>query len=253
VLNALKGWSALGELVSYRLAEGVATIGMDDGKVNALSPAMLAALNAAFDQATSDGAVVILTGRTGIFSGGFDLTTLRAGGPDAALMLEQGFALALRLLEHPAPVIIACNGHAAAMGVFLLLSGDYLIGADGPFRLVANEVAIGLTMPFAAIELCRQRLAPSHFVRVVGLAEVYAPADAVAAGLLDRVVDEADLLETATTVAAGLARLDRSAHTSSKARARHNAINAVRSGLTMDAQVFADVAAVRHDDEPSQQ
>jgi enoyl-CoA hydratase len=165
-------------------------------------------------------------------------------------MLEQGFHLALRLLTHPAPVVVACNGHAVAMGVFLLLSGDYLIGVDGPFRLVANEVAIGLTMPFAAIELCRQRLAPSHFIRVVGLAEVYAPADGVAAGLLDRVVDAADLLEAATTVAAGLARLDRAAHASTKARARHSAVNAIRSGLTMDAQVFADVAAVRHDGEP---
>jgi enoyl-CoA hydratase len=166
-------------------------------------------------------------------------------------MLEQGFHLALRLLNHPAPVIIACNGHAVAMGVFLLLSGDYLIGVDGPYRLVANEVAIGLTMPFAAIELCRQRLAPSHFIRVVGLAEAYAPADGMAAGLLDRVVDAADLLETAAAVAAGLARLDRSAHASTKARARHAAIKAVQSGLTMDAQTFADVAAIRPDDQPS--
>jgi enoyl-CoA hydratase len=239
------------ELVSYQLAEGVATIAMDDGKVNALSPALIAALNDALDRATSDGAVVILTGRTGIFSGGFDLTTLRAGGPDAALMLEEGFRLALRLLEHPAPVIIACNGHAVAMGLFLLLSGDYLIGVDGPFRLVANEVAIGLTLPFAAIELCRQRVAPSHFIRVTGLAEAYAPADGVAAGLLDRVVDATDLLETATTVAAGLARLDRSAHTTAKARARHAAINAIRSGLTLDEPAFARVAAVRHDAEGS--
>jgi enoyl-CoA hydratase len=137
------------------------------------------------------------------------------------------------------------------MGVFLLLSGDYLIGVDGPFRLVANEVAIGLTMPFAAIELCRQRLAPSHFIRVVGLAEVYSPSDGVAAGILDRVVDAADLLDTATAVATGLARLDRAAHESTKARARHSAINAVRSGMTMDAQTFADVAAVRPDGEPS--
>jgi enoyl-CoA hydratase len=80
----------MGDLVSYQLTEGVATIVMDDGKVNALSPAMLAALNAALDQATSDGAVVILTGRTGIFSGGFDLSTLRGGGPEAALLLNRG-------------------------------------------------------------------------------------------------------------------------------------------------------------------
>jgi enoyl-CoA hydratase/carnithine racemase len=73
----------------------------------------------------------------------------------------------------------------------------------------------------------------------------------VAAGLLDRVVDAADLLETAHRVAAGLARLDRTAHASTKARARHSAVNAVRNGLTMDAQVFADVAAVRHDAQSS--
>ena len=88
-------------------------------------------------------------------------------------MLEQGFLLALRLLEHPAPLIIACNGHAVAMGIFLLLSGDYRIGVNGPFRLVANEVAIGLTMPRAAIEICRQRLTPSHFNRAVILAQNY--------------------------------------------------------------------------------
>ena len=241
----------MGELVSYQFADGVATIIMDDGKVNALSLAMISAVNDALDRAASDGAVVIVTGRRGIFSGGFDLATLRAGGPDAALMLGQGFRLALRLLEHPAPVVMACNGHAVAMGVFLLLSGDYLIGVDGPFRLVANEVAIGLTMPFGAIELCRQRLAPSHFVRVVALAETYAPVDGVAAGLLDRVVSEADLLPTASTVAAGLARLDRSAHAATKTRARYATIAAVRRGLEMDEKTFADVATAGRESEES--
>jgi enoyl-CoA hydratase len=72
-------------------------------------------------------------------------------------MLERGFQLALRLLDHPAPVVIACNGHAVAMGLFLLLSGDYLIGVDGPFRLVANEVAIGLTMPLTFADVAAVR------------------------------------------------------------------------------------------------
>jgi enoyl-CoA hydratase len=220
----------VGELVSTQFLDGVATIAMDDGKVNALSPAMLSALNEALDRAAAAGAVVVLTGRSGIFSGGFDLTTLRSGGPGAARMLEQGFLLALRLLEYPAPVVIACNGHAIAMGAFLLLSGDYLIGVDGPFRLMANEVAIGLTMPFAALEICRQRLAPSYFVRVVGLAEAFSPADGVAAGL---------------------ARLDRSAHAATKTRARHATVAAVRRGLEMDQKTFADVAAAGRGDEES--
>ena len=91
-------------------------------------------------------------------------------------MLEAGFALAQRILSFPTPVVIAVPGHAIAMGVFLVLCGDYRVGADGPYRITANEVAIGLTMPRAAVEICRQRLAPAHFTRAVGLAEVYAAA-----------------------------------------------------------------------------
>ncbi len=226
------------ELVSYERNDRVATITMDDGKANVLSLPMLAAVNGALDQAVSDGAVVLLTGRAGIFSGGFDLNVLRTGGTDAARMLEQGFLLALRVLEHPAPVVMACNGHAVAMGSFLLLTGDYRIGTEGPFKLVANEVAIGLTMPWAAIEICRQRLAPAHFNRAVILAESFAPAEGVAAGFLDRVVEGPELDPTAVAVATDLAALDPTAHAASKSRARQSAIAAIRAGLELDREVF---------------
>ena len=112
-------------LVSYRLRDSVATITMDDGKVNALSLAMFTELGAAFDRAAADRAVVVLTGREGVLSAGFDLPVLRTGGPAAAKMLRAGFDLAERMLAFPAPVLVACPGHAIAMGVFLLLSGDY--------------------------------------------------------------------------------------------------------------------------------
>ena len=235
----------MGELVSYQLTEGIATIAMDDGKANALSLAMLSAVNEALDRALTDEAIVVLTGRPGIFSGGFDLKVLSAGGPDAGLMLEQGFLLALRLLEHPFPVVIACNGHAVAMGSFLLLSGDYRIGVEGPYRLVANEVAIGLTMPWAAIEICRQRLAPACFNRAVILAESFTPSDGVAAGFLDRVVDGADLLETATSIADQFSGLDQHAHATTKAQARAFAIEAIRNGLSVDKGIFQNLTTTQ--------
>ena len=212
----------MSSLVSYQLLEGVATIEMDDGKANVLSSPMLASIGEALDQSLSDRVPVVLTGRVGIFSGGFDLKVLTAGGPDAARMLEGGFELALRLLEHPTPVVIASNGHTIAMGVFLLLSGDYRIGVDGPFRIVANEVAIGMTMPWAAIEICRQRLTPSNFNRVVNRAEAHEPAQGVAAGLLDQVVEVEDLMPTATAMAQRLAGLDRPAHAATKLRSRQS-------------------------------
>jgi enoyl-CoA hydratase len=229
---------SVGELVSYQLTDGIATIGMDDGKANALSPAMLSAVNDALDRARMDDAIVVLTGRPGIFSGGFDLKILGGGGPDAGLMLEQGFLLALRLLEYPTPVVIACTGHAVAMGSFLLLSADYRIGVEGPYRLVANEVAIGLTMPRAAIEICRQRLAPAHFNRAVILAESYSPSEGVVAGFLDRVVSDADIWQTATSIAREFAGLDPHAHATTKTLARAAALEAIRNGLAADSEIF---------------
>ncbi|HEY5625591.1 MAG TPA: enoyl-CoA hydratase-related protein, partial [Dehalococcoidia bacterium] len=83
---------------------------MDDGKANVLSLAMLDQLGSAFDQAEADGAVVVLTGREGIFSGGFDLKALGSGGTSAAAaMLKAGFELSERVLSFPRPVVIACN------------------------------------------------------------------------------------------------------------------------------------------------
>jgi enoyl-CoA hydratase len=221
----------MGALVTYHLADSVATITMDDGKVNVLSPAMFAELGGALDQATADRAVVVLTSAARAFSAGFDLDVLRRGGAETVDLVRSGFELAARLLSFPRPVVIACTGHTVAMGVFLLLSGDYRIGAAGPYKIVANEVAIGLPMPRPAIEICRHRLAPAHFNRAVLLAEVYQPDDAVAAGFLDRVVPAAELGKAARDTAAGLATLDMDAHAASKLLVREPLLTAIRAAI----------------------
>lgn len=224
----------MGEAVEYELRGAVATVTLDDGKVNALSLSTLRRINEALDQAESDHAVVVLSGRPGIFSAGFDLKVLRSGGRDAVLMLKAGFELAERMLSFPAPVVVACSGHAIAMGSFLLLSGDLRIGVPGPFQITANEVAIGLTMPRAAVELCRQRLVPAHFNRAVMLAEVYSPDEAIGAGFLDRLVPTADLSEALQEAASGLAALDRNAHLSTKLRARAKFLTDLRLAIEED-------------------
>jgi enoyl-CoA hydratase len=223
-------------LATYILRESVGTIVMDDGKMNVLSPRMLVDLNRALDRALEDHAVVALTGRTGVFSAGFDLKVLTAGGEEALAMLKAGFELAERLLSFPTPVVIACPGHALAMGVFLLLSADYRLGADGAFRIGANEVAIGLTMPRAAVAICRQRLSPAHLTRAVIDAEIYSPVDAVAAGFLDRVVPAAELSSQTETIAANLAKLNMTAHAATKLRVRDDFLRALRAAIVADDQ-----------------
>jgi enoyl-CoA hydratase len=224
----------LSDTVDYTPKEAASIVTMDDGKVNALSLSMLRQLDAALDQAESDGVAVVIGGRLGIFSAGFDLAVLRSGGRDAVDMLKAGFELAERMLSFPTPVVVACTGHAVAMGSFLVLSADYRIGASGTFRVTANEVAIGLTMPRAAVEICRQRLSPAHFNRAVMLAEVFSPEEAVIAGFLDRVVAPTDVAGVAEETARQLSGLDLKAHLSTKLRARAQLLDDLREAIEKD-------------------
>ena len=222
------------KLVSCDIEKAIATIVMDDGKANLISPQMLSQLNQALDKAERAKAVVVLTGRKGMFSAGFDLKTLKSGVFNAFSMLIGGFSLSRRLLSFPTPVIVACNGHAMAMGSFLLLSGDYRIGVEGEFKIAANEVEIGLTMPHSAIEICRQRLKPAHFDRTVLLSELYNPQTGADAGFLDQVVPEDDLAATARRWAEKFASLDLSAHRRSKLRMRRKMLRALSRAIWAD-------------------
>ena len=225
--------------VRYDFDGSVARITMDDGKVNVLSQEMLAELNEALSRAEADAAIVVLAGRAGVFSAGFDLKVLRTGGPGARAMLTAGFELAERILSFPMPVVIACTGHAIAMGAFLVLSGDYRIGVAGRYKITANEVAIGLTLPRAAMEICRQRLTPAHFNRATVLAEVFPPAGAVEAGFLDRVVEAAEFDQELATVLAGIAQLDMTAHAATKLRVREQALAAIHKAIELESPSYA--------------
>ena len=224
----------MSESVRYERAGPVAIITMDDGKVNSLSLSTLAALNEAFDQAEQDKAAVVLTGRAGVFSGGFDLGTFKEGGEALHQMLKGGAELASRVMAFPMPVVSACSGHCIAMGVFLEMSADMRLGAAGPFKYVANEVAIGLTMPRFAIEIARPRLTPSHFNLALVLANVYSPDTAVEAGFLDRVVPADQLLEQATQTATQLCKLNLGAHAASKLLVRERALQALRDAIDVE-------------------
>ena len=183
----------MAELATYELEDGIATIAMDDGKVNALSIAMLERLHECLDRAEKDEAVTILTGREGYLSAGFDLRVFQEEPERIVEMLTLGATFSERVLAFPRPLIVACSGHAIAAGTFAALAADLRIGVEGPFKLGLNEVKIGLTVPLFVVELARQRLTPAEFNRSLGSARMYSPQEAVDAGLLDRLVAPEEL------------------------------------------------------------
>jgi enoyl-CoA hydratase/carnithine racemase len=218
----------MSSLATYAVADGIATLAMDDGKANALSAAMLAELSAGFDRAEADGAIVLLTGRERTFSGGFDLRTEPDGWP---AMVAAGARLAERILAFPQPVVVACNGNAIAMGGFLLLAADVRIGVAGDLRIGLNEVAIGLSVPRFGIALARHRLARPHADRCLVTGALLDPDEACVAGFLDRVVAAERLREEALGAARALAAVDRAAHAATKRNVRADALAGVRDGI----------------------
>lgn len=227
-------------LVDYQLSDSVASIRLDDGKVNALGLDMQAAIGSAVDRADADGAAIVLTGRAGVFSAGFDLATIAAGGPPMASMVIGGFKLAERILTYPRPVVIGCTGHAIAMGTFLMFAGDYRIGpGSGSYKWMANEVAIGLTMPHAAIELMRLRLTPAACDKAVILSHRFEPAEALASGYFDQLVPDDDVVPTATAIARAALSLDARAHAASKLRVRAQALASLAQAIRDDEEDFA--------------
>lgn len=220
--------------VEYSLRDNVATIRIDDGKRNALSPQVLAEINQALDRAEADGAVVILTGRDAVFSAGFDLHVMKRGGINALRMLRAGYALTARVMAYPHPVIVACNGHVLAMGVFLMLSADYVFGSRGEFKVSANEVAIGLTMPRVAAAMLQHRLSPAAYQRAVTLSEYFDVESASRAGFFDQLVDAGVLMTHANALADELRKLDPRAHSASKRRIRAALIRKIRRSIPFD-------------------
>ncbi len=218
--------------ITTSIADGVATITLDDGKANALSQPMAEAIGAALDQAEAARAIV-LRGRPGVLCGGFDLKVIRGGTPaDRTAMTRAGYHLLARLYLLPQPLVIACTGHAVAAGALMLLTGDVRIGLRGEFRIGLNETAIGLALPQIGIELARERLTQAALPQATIAARLYAPDDALAAGYLDQVADPAALDATIAAALDPLLRLDASAYAATKRRLRQAAMDRAAADLS---------------------
>ncbi len=210
----------------------VAIVTMDDGKANAINPTMLDALEAAFDEAESKAGAIVMAGKPGLFSAGFDLKLMAGATPEeVTALVMRGGAFAMRIYGGPLPVVAACTGHAIAMGAFYLLSCDTRVGSKGEFALGANETVNGMTLPIFGIELPKARLNPQHLTKAIIQAHMYDPAGAVEAGYLDQVVEADKVVAAAGEIAGQLAALPRQAYAANKKLLRADTIRIINESL----------------------
>ena len=147
---------------SYEVTGDVAVLRLDDGKANAVGYETLAAITDAVSDAEQSAGALVICGREGRFSAGFDLSVIGEGPEAARDLVAAGARAAARIYGAGVPVVAACTGHALAFGAIMLLSSDVRIGADIDAKIGLTEVSIGMPLPIFAVELARDRLSPRH-------------------------------------------------------------------------------------------
>ncbi|MBT4519617.1 MAG: crotonase/enoyl-CoA hydratase family protein [Halieaceae bacterium] len=217
--------------MKYKLADDIAVLHFDDGKVNAVGHDFIDAMNEGLDRAEAEAKAVVIRGREGLFSGGFDLSEFKKG-PEAALALAgRGLHLLTRIYGHPQPVVAACTGHAIAMGAFILLASDTRIGIEGDFRTTLPETAIGMNFHPVLFELVASRLSKRHETRALIQANIYDPAGAIAAGFLDEIVIDEALDARVMSAAQQLAQLPTEVYGKNKRDCRAASLQRMQDSL----------------------
>ena len=224
--------------VTTERRDGVMIVHLDDGKANALSFEAIAAVQAAIDEAEGDDGVgaLVIHGRPGRFSAGFDLGVMFGGDMSAIIdLVADGGALVHRLYGSSVPVVAACTGHALAAGALVLLGCDVRVGADIDAKVGLNEVAIKMVLPDWAFTIAEARLSKRHTQRALANARITTPREAVDVGYIDEVVPAGDVLDRAVAIATDLATtLDPSAYQRTVRKLRGPVLDLMESEIAAD-------------------
>lgn len=223
--------------MNYELNNNIATITIDDGKANVVGLDFLDKINACLDRAEQEQvSAIIIKGREGMFSGGFDLGEFKKGLEQGLAMVGRGFELLVRLYSFPLPLVAACTGHGIAMGAFIIMACDSRVGIRGNFKMSLPETAIGMELPPILVELTASRISRRHMTRVALQSEVYSPEDAVGAGFIDEVVDASELDARTMAIAEQLAKLPQSQYAANKLSVRAHTLKAMKDSIAQLAE-----------------
>lgn len=214
------------------LNDDLAKISLDNGKANPISLDLAHEIIAGFDRAEKEAKGVLLCGNPGLFSAGFDLKVIAESAEKAKAMFDAGYLMAERIYKHPQPVVVACEGHAIGMGVFILLSADYRVGAKGDFIIRLPETAINIAFDEILKIIAKNHIAPHHHSRAIIQSQPYSPDEATQSGMLDKTTDPEDVISTAVERLKQLCALPSEQYAVNKLNIRSDAISAIRQSLS---------------------
>ena len=217
------------------VADGVTTLSFNHPPVNALDLDLLECAVATMRRIEGP---VVITGAGKCFSAGVDLRAVVDGGYEYLDRFVPALSEALlTVFDHPAPVVAAINGHAIAGGCVLAMAADIRLMSAGTIGL--TELAVGVSFPVAALEICRYAMGTS--VTRAALQPTTIDMDTASArGWIDAVVPHADLIPQAIAFARELGEHSPAAYAATKEQLHRPARATIDAGAEIDAQVRAN-------------
>ena len=220
------------EIATLSQENNVSTIRLDDGKANAFSYEMLTRFNELLAEVPRDSGSLIITGRDGLFSGGFDLKTLATGDIDKIKkMVILGYKTLLDLYGFDRPIIAAVSGHSIALGLFVTCCADYRIAIDGQYICQANEVRNNMDIPTQIMEILKARVNKNYFYPAVYHSDAYSMKDSIAVGYIDEVVSEDRFMERVMEKALELSSLPHPFYLNTKHFAQGDVIQKITDAI----------------------
>lgn len=214
------------------IRNNVLLVSLDDGRANVVGHNLIDEVTEALNRAKTEAQAVVIAGRDGLFSAGFDLDEIQKGPDNAKRLVDRGAEMFVTMYSHPQPLLAACTGHAIAAGAFMLLSCDTRVGALGNYKLGLNETAIDMTFPVFGHELAIERLSKRHLTSALVQSHIYDPQGAIDAGFLDEAVEREDVVDHTVTLASQFGELPTDAYAKNKLDIRAGAIQRIKASLS---------------------
>ncbi len=238
----------MGEFVRLEVADGIGTIRLDRPKMNALNLQVQNEIEECAREATvrDDVAAVIVYGGERVFAAGADIKEMQTMSyTDMAVAVEGLHSFTTTLARIPKPSVAAITGYALGGGCELAMCCDFRIAGESA-QLGQPEILLGIIPGAGGTQRLTRLVGPAKAKELIFSGRFIKADEALAIGLVDRVVPDAEVYAAARDWMARLVKGPRFALKAAKEAVDRGGELDLDSGLALEKSLFAALFAT-HD------